>query len=227
MERIPAIIGPGWPVQWCLEKVARHFVSSDWEKLQIGLKEAYASYQKDVEWRPSPGAQELLISGEDHRFFSHPGFDVIAICRAIYRRVCYGVVEGASTIHQQIVRVLTANYERALSRKIREILLATLVTTIVPKKDLPGLYLRIGYYGWRMNNYREACSRLGVNPASISLVEAARLVARLKYPEPQKHSANRSSQIERRARHLLSLHAVHASTMVQSRLKLEVKHATI
>ena len=66
---------------------------------------------------------KLLISGEDHRFFYHIGFDFIAIARAIKNRVLYNKVEGASTIEQQLVRVLTNDYQRTFSRKIREIFL--------------------------------------------------------------------------------------------------------
>ena len=71
---------------------------------------------------------KLLISGEDHRFFYHLGFDIIAIARAVRNRLLYGRIEGASTIEQQLVRVLTNEYQRTFSRKIKEILLATYPT---------------------------------------------------------------------------------------------------
>jgi penicillin-binding protein 1A len=48
-----------------------------------------------------------LISGEDHRFYNHIGFDPIAILRAIYKRIDAGKIEGASTIEQQYVRTCT------------------------------------------------------------------------------------------------------------------------
>jgi membrane peptidoglycan carboxypeptidase len=214
-------------IQDCLRRIAICFVANDWKKLRIKLIDEYRCYHRDNEWHPPVVAQKILISAEDHRFFNHPGFDVFAICRAICRRALFGAVEGASTIDQQVVRVLTGRYERTISRKLQEILLATLLTLIVPKKDLPGIYIRIGYYGWRMNNYKDACLRLQFTSSSMSLIEAANLVARLKYPEPRQYSAVRSSQIRKRVRHLLALHAVHASTAVYRGLKLEVTNATI
>ena len=52
----------------------------------------------------------FLVIGEDHRYYKHPGFDIIGICRAIYKNVFLGKREGASTIEQQLVRVLTEDY---------------------------------------------------------------------------------------------------------------------
>lgn len=172
-------------------------------------------------------AQRLLICGEDHRFFSHIGFDLTAICRAVYRRVTQGKIEGASTIEQQTVRVLTGQYERTIGRKAREILLAVLLARVVPKCDLPGLYLSVGYYGWRMNNFRQACKRLCLETRTMSLSEAAGLVARLKYPEPRLPSIQRSTQIARRVRHLLWLHSVYAQDSTYKKLSWQSTHASI
>ncbi len=70
---------------------------------------------------------DLLVLGEDHRNRYHIGFDIIAITRAIYRRVTTGLKEGASTIEQQLVRVITADYSMTFSRKLKEILLAVVI----------------------------------------------------------------------------------------------------
>lgn len=154
-------------------------------------------------------AQMLLVSGEDRRHGRHPGFDMHAIGRALWRRVVHGRREGASTIEQQVVRVLTCRFERSLGRKMREILLASLVAEVYPKSLLPSLYLRIGYYGWRMTGFEEACRRLRLCPTSMSLGEAAALVARLKYPEPRIPPGFRIDQIRRRRDYLTRLHFAH------------------
>lgn len=82
------------------------------EKLKMNLY----SYEKLV---------TFLIIGEDHRYYKHIGFDVVGICRAIYRDVFQGKREGASTIEQQLVRVLIEDYRYSIRRKIKEIFLAT------------------------------------------------------------------------------------------------------
>lgn len=214
-------------IQRCIQLVATTIVAKEWKQLYPRLIQEYHRYEIDTEARPPLIAQKLLISGEDHRFFSHPGFDLIAICRAVYRWVFLGLVEGASTIEQQLVRVLSGRYERTLTRKCNEILLATLITTVIPKHVLPSIYLNVGYFGWRMNNFGQACVRLRLTPHSMSYYEAANLVARLKYPEPRMASPERRTQIERRAHHLLNLYSLHVSTSVYKCPAWRLSYASI
>jgi membrane peptidoglycan carboxypeptidase len=192
-----------------LAVIAELLLKSEWENLRKKLLLQYVCHQHEKAYLPPLLTLQLLISGEDHRYLRHPGFDWIAICRAVWRRFAWGVTEGASTIEQQIVRVLTGRYERTFRRKLREILLAVLVARTIPKPELPGIYLEIAYFGWRMNGFRQACQRLKLNPMTISLEDAASLVARLKYPEPRVLPKMRLSQIEIRTRHLIMLHKLH------------------
>ncbi|HUP79560.1 MAG TPA: transglycosylase domain-containing protein, partial [Pirellula sp.] len=138
--------------------------------------------------------------------------------RAIWRRVASGRREGASTIEQQIVRVITNRFEPTVTRKIRELLLAVLLSEAIPKAEMPNLYLSIGYFGWRMNGFAQACRRLGIRPETISLHEAAGLVARLKYPEPRVPPLSRLTQINRRREHLKHLYRRHLANGTYSYL---------
>lgn len=181
---------------------------NEWQKLQNMLIKFYPMYNESCYDVPIL-AQQLLISGEDHRFFQHGGIDPIAICRAIWRRLIFGKHEGASTIEMQIVRVVSGRFEPTLKRKIKEMGLATLLTRLIPKDQLPALYLQIGYYGWRMNGFENACRRLGLNKNSITSTEATQLVARLKYPQPRRSIRSRRDQIITRGEHLLYLYRRH------------------
>jgi penicillin-binding protein 1A len=176
---------------------------------------------------PTTLAQQLLISGEDHRFFRHGGIDPIAICRAVWRGIVLGQREGASTIEMQVIRVVSGRFERTLRRKICEMALATLVAREIPKEALPGLYLQIGYFGWRMNGFDEACRRLGLNAESLTPAQTAALVARLKYPQPRATSADRWDKINTRARHLLWLHSQHKHDRTYAGLLIEPKYETV
>ena len=189
--------------------VALWFMRREWFELCERLARAYKSHKDDYAGCPSFLAQQLLISGEDHRFFGHGGIDLIAVCRAVWRGVVFRRPEGASTIEMQVVRVVSGRYERTLARKVKEMALATLVTRAIPKEALPAIYLRLGYFGWRMNGFSAACRRIGRCPESLTPTDTARLVARLKYPQPREISAYRQAQIDIRARHLLRLHARH------------------
>jgi len=182
----------------------------EWREFRKKLISEYGSFVDTKDNSPVL-AQQLLISGEDHRFFRHGGVDPIAICRAIWRGVVSNKHEGASTIEMQVVRVVSGRFEPTLWRKIREMAIATLLTSVIPKEQLPALYLQIGYYGWRMNGFMEACRRLKLNIDSLTPIETARLVARLKYPQPRFTPPGRWDQINIRGQHLLRLHTEHKS----------------
>ena len=153
--------------------------------------------------RPNMQMCRLLILGEDHRLAWHPGVDPLALCRAAWRTYGRGRREGGSTVAMQLVRVLTGKFDRAWRRKADEMALALLVTRHVPRVELPALYLSVGYYGWRMNGFAQACRRLVIDPACCTLHESAMLVARLKYPQPRDCSAARWQQISDRSGYLM------------------------
>jgi len=199
---------------------------AEWLELSRRLRTIWET-QRHLVHPPTTLAQELLISGEDHRFFRHGGVDPIAICRAVWRRIAFGRSEGGSTIEMQVVRVVSGRFERTLRRKLCEMALATLVARAIPKEDLPELYLRIGYFGWRMNGFAEACHRLGVAADSLTPADTARLVARLKYPQPRIAGQERWSRINIRAQHLLWLHSQHKGSRAYVGLKIAPAYEAI
>ena len=155
---------------------------------------------------------KVLISGEDHRFHYHFGFDLIAIIRATRNRIFYKKIEGASTIEQQLVRVLTNDFDRTFKRKIQEILLSTTVSSIIPKSAIPKIYLNVAYYGAEMNGLKQTYLKLGiVDIETIPIEQAAEIVSRIKYPQPKNPNQNRLQQIEIRKQHLLKLYNNHST----------------
>ena len=184
----------------------------------------YVRLVNHPEQAPPAVAQQLLVSGEDHRHRWHAGVDPVAICRVCWKRFVYGSLEGGSTIEQQLVRTITGRYERTVRRKLKEIVLATLVCCWFSKRVSPAVYLAIAYYGWRMNGFPQACERLGLTPRSIGLNAAASLVARLKYPEPSRMSLGKARQIRRRRDHLLALYRRHIHAGVYEHLNVETLH---
>ena len=105
----------------------------------------------------------------------------------------------------QLVRTILTNRQPTLIRKAKEIVFAVMLSNYVDKAQLPAIYLWCAYYGWRMNNFVEACARLRLDIARVSPIEEARLVARIKYPQPRALSHTRVAQIRRRAFHVLWL----------------------
>ncbi len=100
----------------------------------------------------SPYMLAAIISTEDSQFYSHPGFDLGAILRAVWQNYTQGeVVSGASTITQQIARNLLFTPEersrRTALRKTREVLLAAEITRRYSKEEILELYLNQHYFG--------------------------------------------------------------------------------
>jgi penicillin-binding protein 1C len=100
----------------------------------------------------SPYMIAAIIATEDSQFYSHPGFDLWAIARAMWQNYTTGeVVSGASTITQQITRNLLFTPEErtriTARRKTREILLAQEITRRYSKEEILELYLNQSYFG--------------------------------------------------------------------------------
>ena len=100
----------------------------------------------------SPNLLAATIATEDKEFYSNPGFDPIAIVRALWQNyVTGGQGGGASTITQQLARALILSPEersqRTVTRKAREIILAAEITRRFTKDEILELYLNEIYYG--------------------------------------------------------------------------------
>ena len=180
-------------------------IIAEWQQLRISIDKLESQLASSNFPPPNSEMCNFLIVGEDRRFYYHPGVDPLALCRAVWKTLFCGSRQGASTIAMQLVRTITGRYEKTCRRKLLEIILAVRLTRYLPKDRLPVVYLWIAYYGSGMNNFKQACSRLCIDPRSVDSFEAAKLVARLKYPEPRKCDAERSRKITRRGLHLLAL----------------------
>ncbi len=100
----------------------------------------------------SPFMLAATLATEDKDFYSHPGFNPLAIFRAFLQNYSSGeVVSGASTITQQLARNLLftpeERSEQTYQRKIREAILATEITRLYSKSDILELYLNENNYG--------------------------------------------------------------------------------
>lgn len=179
-------------------------LAEDWRHLRQVVEEIEADIIHSPSMQPTALMVRLLILGEDRRFYWHLGADPFALLRASWKTF-HGIPQGGSTIAMQLVRTLTGNYERTYRRKLREIILAVMITSWKGRIAIPSLYLWVAYYGWRMNGIKQAYMRLGSDHRRESLQGAAELVARLKYPEPSVQTAKRAYQIDLRARYLMSL----------------------
>jgi membrane peptidoglycan carboxypeptidase len=191
---------------------AKRIYKKSFDSLKTRLLEVYIKLNTSQFDEQNDILEKLLISGEDHRFRYHIGFDLFAILRAIRNRIIYNKKEGASTIDQQLVRVLTNKFEKTLKRKIKEIFLSTTLPEIIPRKKIPRIYLQVAYFGADMNGLEQVLKRFKIsNKNKITTEIAAEIVSRIKYPEPKFQNEKRTRQITLRKNHLLYLYEKHSS----------------
>ena len=99
-------------------------------------------------WRISPWMRQASVAIEDHRFYEHGGVDYQGIIRAAWSDLRAGhVVQGGSTIAQQLVRNLYISKERTFKRKIKEACLAIKLSRRWSKDRILDEYMNQVYYG--------------------------------------------------------------------------------
>ena len=147
-----------------------------------------------------------LIAAEDHRSSRHRGIDHIGMLRSFYVRLKNNETQGASTIEQQFVRVVTNDYERTLLRKFREQLLAISLTNRRMKDDIARAYLAIAYYGYNIHgtNGLNRLVRGELNHANEK--EMISIIARLKYPYSNIDTKSWEEKHNLRARYIKRRH---------------------
>lgn len=91
---------------------------------------------------------DAVISVEDHRFYSHPGVDLLAIGRAAFNDLrTLSFAEGGSTITQQLAKNLYFSQEKQLTRKIAEVFVALDLEKSYSKDEIFELYVNSIYFG--------------------------------------------------------------------------------
>ncbi|RZJ03215.1 MAG: PBP1A family penicillin-binding protein [Brevundimonas sp.] len=125
-----------------------------------------------------------FIAIEDRRFYSHPGFDPIGMSRAMVSNVRAGrVVQGGSTLTQQLAKNLFLSPDQNMKRKVQELMLAVWLEMKFSKKEILALYLNRVYFGAGAYGIEAASQRYFDKPASrLTIGEAALLAGLLKAP---------------------------------------------
>ncbi|CAN5273129.1 PBP1A family penicillin-binding protein [soil metagenome] len=128
--------------------------------------------------------RKATIAIEDRRFFDHGGLDVAGIARAAVADVRAGrIVEGGSTITQQLVRDLYISRERTVQRKVKEACLATKLDRKWTKHKILTTYLNRVYYGNQAYGIEAAARTYFSKPAlELTLSESALLAGLTQAP---------------------------------------------
>jgi penicillin-binding protein 1B len=148
---------------------------------------------------------DAVTAIEDHRFFEHPGVDWWAILRALWTDLRAGrVVQGGSTITQQLVKNYFLSSERTLRRKVMEAALALVIEVRYSKEEILEMYLNEIYLGQRgsvaVHGVGEAARYyFGRNVEDLTLAESAVLAGMIRAPNRYSPYRNPDACKERRA----------------------------
>ncbi len=124
--------------------------------------------------------RKATIAIEDRRFFEHNGIDLEGTARAAVANIrAGGIVEGGSTITQQLVRNLYISREQTVQRKVKEACLATKLDRAWTKQRILTTYLNQVYYGNRAYGIEAASRTYFSKPASELTLSQATLLAGL------------------------------------------------
>lgn len=171
-SNIEAILGQESPV----------FYSDNVTKLGVFFDEAHRQY---VRYDEIPGDfVDALVAAEDNRFFSHFGFDVMGIARAVIKNIQAGrVVQGGSTLTQQTAKNLFKRTERSFKAKLKELLFALRLEYHYPKEKIFEFYANQFYVSGNGHGLGVAARYYFDKTAGeLNLIESAFIAGSVKRP---------------------------------------------
>src|ERR1700736_3093127 len=155
----------------------------------------------------SPYLPKAVIATEDHRFYSHFGIDPIGLLRASFANLAAGhIVQGGSTITQQLAKNLFLTPERSLTRKIQESLLALWLEHRFTKGQILEIYLNRVYLGAGTYGVDAAAHRyFNKSAKQTNLYESAAIAGLLKAPTRLNPTRDRDKAAARTAQVLAKM----------------------
>jgi penicillin-binding protein 1A len=165
-----------------------------------------------------PALPAALVAVEDRRFWSHPGIDPIGLMRAAYVNITHGrVVQGGSTLTQQVAKTLFLTNARTMRRKVQELLLTLWLERSFTKQEILEIYLNRVYLGsgaWGV----DAASRMyfGVSARQDNLWQSAMLAGLPRAPSHLNPRANPAGAIARTKEVLAAMAETGAITAAQA-----------
>ena len=120
---------------------------------------------------------QAFIAAEDARFYKHKGVDLLSIIRAFFKNIEAGtIVQGGSTITQQVTKSFFLTPERSYERKVKEAILAYRIDKALEKNDILFLYLNQIYLGHGAYGVEAAAENyFGKKASELNLAECAML----------------------------------------------------
>lgn len=169
----------------------------------LGSTETRASSARKLSDFGQP-LKDAILSIEDERFYSHLGVDVVAVLRALVVNIRAGrVVQGGSTLTQQLAKNLFLDSERSMLRKVLEAFSAVLIETAFTKDQIFEFYLNEVFLGQEgrvaIHGFAEAAtSFFGKDIRELTVSESALLAGIIKAPSAYSPRRHLKRALERR-----------------------------
>ena len=175
-------------------------VSIEEKAAEIMEKEHYTAYDELPETYVA-----AVIAAEDRRFQYHKGFDIISTARAAWRNIkSKEIVEGGSTITQQLGRIMYFSQEKKYSRKVAEVLVAGRIEDIYDKDKIFELYVNTIYFGSGYYSvYDASMGYFGKAPSQMNDYECTMLAGIPNAPSVYSPDVN-PTLAEQRRQHVLT-----------------------
>ncbi|MBQ8682547.1 MAG: PBP1A family penicillin-binding protein [Selenomonadales bacterium] len=153
---------------------------------------------------------QAIIANEDTRFRSHLGIDPIGILRSLVRNIMAGeIVEGGSTVTQQLAREMFLTQERTMTRKLKEALLALVLEQKFSKEEIMEAYLNQVYFGEGAYGVEAAAQVYFQKSArNLNLAESALIAGLARGPHLFSPYRDMNAALQRRAEVLAGMRAI-------------------
>lgn len=184
----------GGYIYWCIATLPNignleHYSPFESSKLYSSdntlLTEFYIERRTFVPHEKIPlHVKKALVAVEDLRFYKHHGIDFVRIVSALITNIKKGsIIQGGSTITQQLAKMIFLKPERTITRKIQEIAISLHIESKYNKDEILGLYFNQAYFGTRAYGIEAASQAYFGKPVKqITISESALLAALLKAP---------------------------------------------
>ncbi len=169
-------------IQQILGKESHVFYSDGQTKLGVFFDTAHRQY---VSYADIPkNFVNAVVASEDNRFFSHFGFDVVGIVRAMIKNIQAGrVVQGGSTLTQQTAKNLFKRSDRSIEAKLKELLFALRLEYYYPKEKIFEFYANQFYVSGNGHGLGVAARYyFDKTPSELSFIECAFIAGSVKRP---------------------------------------------
>ena len=142
-----------------------------------------------------------LIATEDHRYYSEPGLDPLAVGRVVQARLTGGTDQGGATIEQQLAKMLyTPGQQSGFGAEFKQVALAVKLNLTYSKQEILDLYAEVAYYGHGYYGLQAAsCGYFGHPASELTVVQGAMLAGVVNAPsvdDPINDPANARARLE-------------------------------